>query len=497
MKKYTAKDVDQNKIAFGELTKDQFNKLFTHFKNYYKNCNFEMKYSPNAISWRFYSIFGHDWCCGMSHDRYERLTDGIFKAKSVISFDQFDFENFVLPPNWYVVVTEENKDVLSDWRFGKNRNDCLLPGYIVGIPTGYVLENSREHNKTNNSYDIKHDGEYDFGEEISFELFQEYVLKEIPQYVSKEDETICLAGIDYKVVIYNNKNETFYYLTLLQADTQNDLIFHQLKIDKLELCKELFDYTPNYLNEKYYFPEVKSIKDLNKIIHEIKKVENMKKEIVGYKLAKPEYKSAAIAICESHKDNTDYSYKYWDQNFENFGYLFTYICDQSKWLKEAGVLDLWFEPVYVNEFNVNDWVVITKSGYGTNSSDIGLVCKIVSIDKNKKNNYDVEIDRDKIGNFDRFLGSNALRKATEEEIEKANQKVFKVGNFGIIVRNKQAYHKNDNITQFVNELIDKFSLKSNAGGYTFIVKDIIFSKTGCENTESKLSEWVKVYNEII
>ena len=35
------------------------------------------------------------------------------------------------------------------------------------------------------------------------------------------------------------------------------------------------------------------------------------------------------------------------------------------------------------------------------------------------------------------------------------------------------------------------------GGYTHNVKDIIFSRTGCKSVETKLSDWKKIYDEII
>lgn len=76
----------------------------------------------------------------------------------------------------------------------------------------------------------------------------------------------------------------------------------------------------------------------------ILKQETMKKEIIGYKLIKPEYRHAAEAIVSQY--DPYYDFKNWDLNLEKDGDMFTKDSNQSKWLKEAGVLDLWFEPGY-------------------------------------------------------------------------------------------------------------------------------------------------------
>jgi hypothetical protein len=89
-----------------------------------------------------------------------------------ITFDQFkqyvlkekDTE-FVLPETWYVVVTKDNQKILSDWRGTK-----LSVGYITGMHKWQDHEkSSKEHN-----YDLSEDWE----NEITFEQFKQYVLKE-------------------------------------------------------------------------------------------------------------------------------------------------------------------------------------------------------------------------------------------------------------------------------------------------------------------------------
>lgn len=79
---------------------------------------------------------------------------------------------FVLPEQWYVTVTKENKHILSKWRW-PHLSDILEEGYIVGISNRFSKQ-GKEHNGKYEKY---------FGEEITFEQFKKYVLKE----PSKED----------------------------------------------------------------------------------------------------------------------------------------------------------------------------------------------------------------------------------------------------------------------------------------------------------------------
>ena len=70
------------------------------------------------------------------------------------------------------------------------------------------------------------------------------------------------------------------------------------------------------------------------------------------------------------------------------------------------------------EFKIGDWVIIEISGYGANSMDIGLLCKVSRTNINGfLAGYSIEIDRHKHGNNgDRTLNPLCLRHATPEEI---------------------------------------------------------------------------------
>lgn len=82
-------------------------------------------------------------------------------------------KEFILPKNWYVIVTKENQDKVSEWRF-ENKTYRVDIGKLCGYSTGTQGMEGKGHNPAN---EPKGDS-YDFGKEITFEQFKKYVLKE-------------------------------------------------------------------------------------------------------------------------------------------------------------------------------------------------------------------------------------------------------------------------------------------------------------------------------
>ena len=87
--------------------------------------------------------------------------------------------DFKLPKNWHCVITENNKQILSKWRFGENSMfglETYIDGYV-----GMVLWNTgrleKGHNKDLGDKNLVSLG-YFYGEEITFEQFKKYVLNE-------------------------------------------------------------------------------------------------------------------------------------------------------------------------------------------------------------------------------------------------------------------------------------------------------------------------------
>lgn len=87
-----------------------------------------------------------------------------------------------------------------------------------------------------------------------------------------------------------------------------------------------------------------------------------------------------------------------------------------------------------------------------------------------------------------------------EPVYKSKEVVIRMGNsFDLTIKDGKVWHKSDNITQFVQNLVNCFDYVNkdqSYGQYKAQFKDVIFSSTGCERTETKLSEWILVYNEL-
>jgi len=154
------------------------------------------------------------------------------------------------------------------------------------------------------------------------------------------------------------------------------------------------------------------------------------KKIIGYKLTKPEYEKAANQITGT--ENLILHSKNYNFQIDSLAY------DR---VVKAGVLDLWFEPVYEQEeFKIGDWVTTTTD-----------VCN--SYVKHKKGEVFqiTEIKSEFV-----FFSSNGavrndrIRKATEEEIKKAQ--IIKIGGYEVKINTYQI--EINNITYGKGQLLD-------------------------------------------
>ena len=217
---------------------------------------------------------------------------------------------------------------------------------------------------------------------------------------------------------------------------------------------------------------------------------NMEKKIIGYKLKFVEYKDAVRVISDDNEFDFDLFKKEWQQ----------YPSTKKK-LERAKLLNVWFEPVYEEEvkFKIGDWVYILNTGFSIEGNiNLGDVKKISSFDGKYKTMYKnyIFFEDESFGGNNESL-NRFFRLATPEEIEAASQKVINIG-FDVKIKNKRAFVGNDDITDFVIELVNYYNNINEVmlGGYTHNVKDIIFSKTGCKSVDTKLSDWKKIYDEI-
>ena len=230
------------------------------------------------------------------------------------------------------------------------------------------------------------------------------------------------------------------------------------------------------------------------IIIEFNQIENFmeNKKIIGYKLIKPEYTKAVCAI---------EGYICFGENIRDGHVIFLENREEGfKKLQDAKVLDLWFEAMYEKEFKVGDWVLTSEkaNGWGSSPAEINnKILKIKKIDKSERLEYGGKYYFDNL----RTIGQEILRKATEEEIEKAKSEIVKMfssnkGEFEIEVKDGKAYYRPENkhlpkewIKVIINSYGNILIQKNVINPYNVEISSI---NVGCYHN-CKKEDWENVY----
>ena len=162
-------------------------------------------------------------------------------------------------------------------------------------------------------------------------------------------------------------------------------------------------------------------------LNQIKEANMNNKKIIGYEL-KPEFKgmrktAEIIAGFSNQNDNEEYLNSW----FSNYDKSSVFI----KRLSVAGVLDIWFEPIYQEEekFKVGDIVVVAKQQW-PNRAQPGDIVKIIKIDDSDLP-YKVT---DFKGMYSNGSWCKSVRKATAEEIKSIKTKSFTFEDLNITVK---------------------------------------------------------------
>ena len=240
------------------------------------------------------------------------------------------------------------------------------------------------------------------------------------------------------------------------------------------LCIDESSGKYNYLKKKYNYTEI-TFEQFKKYVLKNNNMEN-NKQIIGYKLIKEEYREAAYKIANV-------------SCFFNGMVDFEENCYIEKNLKEAGVLDLWFEKVYEKEFKVGDWIIDPSASEPEAS-------KIKSINRKY---YKCEGDDPEILGFSK--DKKNLRLATPEEITKARKTIVKMyssnkGEFEIEVVDGKAYYRPENkhlpkewIRDIINSYGDILIQKNVFVPYNVTISSL---NVGCYNNTKK-EDWENVY----
>jgi len=334
----------------------------------------------------YFTYSGQGWM----HYAYPEYTEGLTE----ITFEQFKKyvlkeeelllpSKFVLPKQWCFKITKKNYQ-----EFKHLRMLVSLQGYITSKP-----------------YDNLSWGWWEdtiYGKEITFEEFKEHVLKEKPM---KEKYTLEELSETNKVIVYIDNKKDWQRI----KDTGKG--FKTMSDFKGRHCYSLLSNTfssdSTRTNPGAYGKNVKII-EVNQIIFE-----DMKK-IIRYQLKKEyeQFRKAAEAIAQ-----------YQTPCSNPLEYYITIHGEFYKRLVNAGVFELWFEPIYEEEFKKGDWVTVldTPNVEKYNSRAVGHIFPI-----RKDGDY-----------YTRFMEGNGspidpqntysvnyiitdVRKATPEEILKAS-----------------------------------------------------------------------------
>lgn len=294
--------------------------------------------------------------------------------------EPYEEKVFILPKDWCIKVDEENVEILTKWL--KQKED-----YMYSITKGEVKEYVIS-NRHDGSYQNWSGSKPDDYTEITTEQFKSHVLMaEIKEtYSIKELET------SNEILLYLDNKE--------EHDKVKKLTANLISIYCGQYCYSLNKGTYCSTSSKN---NIGNYKKGSKIItiDQIKELNMKQKELIGYKLIKPEYEEAALLLCIKDGKGWAKDRKYHFSN-ESIAYHNAI---------KARILDLWFEPVFFEEeFKIGDWV----SFYS---------------ETNKKF-HTAKIT--KLGSSYHYLSDGTepfvhlLRKATEEEIAAATHKTVKL-----------------------------------------------------------------------
>jgi hypothetical protein len=269
------------------------------------NKTYDVEFSGYSFSYYGYDGFLADWFSNINSFR---------KPVTEITLEQWDNivnkkDEFVLPEKWCVERNSDNYLILNNYfnsKFKKKLADA--DGYLVS--PNYSGSSPKEWAKPTDYT------------EITFEEFKKYVLKQDYIYTIEDLKNGKCAVINDGTIEELDK-------VLSTAEGKPCNRVYIIRNTSKYYWNQDGYFWGNQRENKYNLP-TQSVKEFIKQI-------NMNKEIFGYKLVKEKYKESVKKILNAPKFPLESSPKLLDFKIDSEWYYL---------LKEAGVLDLWFEPVY-------------------------------------------------------------------------------------------------------------------------------------------------------
>jgi len=215
----------------------------------------------------------------------------------------------------------------------------------------------------------------------------------------------------------------------------------------------------------------------------------MEKKIIGYKLKDDckQYEEAAASICYTGINSGKLS----NNSFGNF----TPNSEGAKLIQKAGVIDLWFEPVYEEKFKVGDYLYCLYYGAfnGKSNGKAGDVLRISSFENEMIYSQKVSFENGMIAASNGDLYTKYFRLATPEEIAKAQTKVItlgcKGGTFDVEVSKSRIWYGPEDAS------LNVATLREIVGMRRMIGKQYLFTPShidsGCKK-QVPIQDWMRV-----
>jgi len=368
-----------------------------------------------------------------------------------------------LPKKW-AILQSSNKEVCDWFRKKSHTKTARINGIYKYMCYNSITEES--------FFDTKVPADY---VEITFEQFEKYALKE----KTMEKRFVEVIDSEYRYPTHPKAKEygciNYHHWKHLPGPENGQI---------LEIVKEVLVND----SEKAYILRDGSDVEYIVGIEGVKLIKNeiMEKKVIGYKLIKSEYADAALRIAGIGNFNVI---------TRNCSYHFSVNSMTALRLREAGVLDLWFKPVYEEEqFKVGDWVYVQDTD-GSTELSLNPSGDIVQISEFGDN--DIHLTRN--GKYCLYVSKNCLkRKATPDEIAKAQQITLSFGKV------KCTFNKTNNLVNCegygnikfseiisLYEGLNKFTKDGKFFGYGLEIPTIKF---GC--VKGTFDQLEGIYNEI-
>lgn len=223
----------------------------------------------------------------------------------------------------------------------------------------------------------------------------------------------------------------------------------------------------------------------------------MQQQPIGYILKDKNFVPVANAFLDTFDDFDGSHMEYWNHQGQEVN--MTHDCDNAIRFKEAGLLDLWFNPVYKNStpsFKAGDFVVVEDFGTLSWKGHFSLN-KAYQLDKAFPSEG-FHVSKDNEGSSNGWPPSDHMRRvkvraATSSEIEAANTVVLTVGTRGskVTIRNGSIRTRSTdvfNLDALETLLANALRLTLSLGSHVSSADETIrFIQVGCKEEGTMIS----------